>query len=95
MSAKWNKWDWDYVWHFVGGAAVIFIIGVIPLSLISVLPSSSLVLSLLVLCVSIFGIVREFGQHNWGALTAHQWLEGVLWGIGALSAALIALSFQL
>ena len=89
MGKPWNTWDWDYLWHLLGGAGITapFIYTVVawgwpPWILIPV-----------ALTVTILGIAREGQQHDWEPLTAHQWLEGALWGSGSVVTALCGLPF--
>jgi hypothetical protein len=91
VGAKWNEWDWDYVWHDLGGIGITALVVV----LMVFVSGSWWVPLLMVPILTIGGVIREFKQHAWHALTAHQWLEGVLWGVGALKAALLGLIFLL
>ncbi len=89
MSAPWNKWDWDYLWHFLLGAvATGAIVGLM------VVAKGPQWLPFLMIPLLLFGgVLREQHQHEDqdGYLTAHQWLEGVLWGAGGLIPALVGL----
>jgi hypothetical protein len=76
MGAKWNEWDWDYVWHFLGG----FAINLVPMFVFKSWP----ILVVTAILITALGILREHVQHDWEKLSAHQWLEGVLWGGGAM-----------
>jgi hypothetical protein len=89
MGAPWNVWDWDYLWHFLLGAvASAAIVG-----LMVVAEGPSWVPFLMVPLLLFGGVLREQQQHEDqdGYLTAHQWLEGVLWGVGGLIPALVGL----
>lgn len=98
-SAPWNKWDWDYLWHFLGGLAINYILVVIPLTIIKEaitiswgVPSFPLMWGvplIVILVITFAGYIREKSQHEWERLTAHQWLEALLWGAGAFIAALL------
>ena len=101
MSAPWNEWDWDYFWHLLGGIGMnAAVIGALVLS--AYLANAGVPFSfawwipfVMLIPVFAFGIIREFKQHSRDRLTAHQWLEGVLWGAGALLAAIVGLVFLL
>jgi hypothetical protein len=97
MSAPWNEWDWDYLWHALLGAAINSI-DIVPIALLGwpswmPVPAWS-VAFLMVPFITAGGIIREKTQRK-DPLTAHQWLEGVLWGAGGLVAALVGLPFLL
>jgi hypothetical protein len=87
MGAAWNEWDFDYLWHFLGGAAI----NAVCVVLIAVFGGSCLVPFLTAILLLVLGVVRELIQHNWEALSAHQWLEGVLWFVGGITAAGVGL----
>jgi hypothetical protein len=87
MSAPWNEWDWDYVVHAAVGAAITAATAVglhftpFPRWLVVVLVLSTIPIT------TGGGILREKIQHHFDRLTAHQWLEGVLFGVGSTVAA--------
>jgi hypothetical protein len=66
------RWDWDYLWHVLGGAAI-----TVALIALGLKPAA------VVYCVAIGGVAREMLQHG-GRLTLHRWIEGLGWGVGAL-----------
>ena len=93
MSAPWNRWDWDYLWHFLAGlGSTAGIVGLVQIT--NAAPWLPLLMIPLLL---VGGVVRELSQHewSWSEMTGHRWLEGVLWGIGGLVAAGVGLVFLL
>ena len=81
MGAPWYEWDWDYVWHFLGG----LVIEAPPLAAVILLNASILWIPVGIIGLAFFGIAREMYQHDID-LTAHQWLEAMLWPVGGLVA---------
>jgi hypothetical protein len=96
MGAEWNKWDWDYVWHALGGLAINGLLVVLPLAFFShVIAHAWAIPFAVMLLVTAGGFVREKIQHDWESLSAHQFLEGALWGVGALVSASLGLIWLL
>ena len=95
MRQPWNEWDWDYLVHYVIGLGGTAILAILPLALLPSFPFNWIVpFAMIPVMLTIF-IPREKKQHEDTPLTAHQWLEALLPGVGALSAALIGLIFLL
>ena len=105
MSASIWKWDWDYVWHDLIGLAITGLLVVLPLVVANgpaaaawgtpTVPAAWAIPFGMVPLLTLGGCVREKFQHPMEPLTPHQWLEGVLWGVGALKAALLGLIWLL
>ena len=105
MSASVWKWDWDYVWHDLGGIGINGLLVVLPLAFLSgpaaaawgtpTVPLAWLIPFGMVPLLTVGGLLRECVQHHWEPLTPHQILEGVLWGVGSLKAALVGLIWLL
>lgn len=84
MSAPLWKWDWDYLWHFLGGLAITVVVLVL-LELFAPIPSWLVVVlgGVSTVLLAVIGWVREKSQHEWNDLTPHQVAEAVLWPIGS------------
>ena len=100
MSASIWSWDWDYVIHDAIGLAITgLLVGVLvfqngPAAAAWGTPTVPLAWAIPFLMVPILtggGLLREQIQHRFEPLTPHQILEGVLFGVGALKAALLGL----
>jgi len=88
-TQPWNQWDWDYLWHVLGGVGING--AVVALAIFTSVPWG--VAFWTVTVVAWGGVMREGAQHDWDPLTAHQWLEGLAWGLGALVVALAGIPF--
>ncbi len=79
------SWDWDYLLHWLGGAAIQTIClasGATSLGVLQGLGVGLVVVALL----AAFGISREAMQHvrREGPWNRHIWIEALTWPLGGL-----------
>ena len=87
------SWDFDYLWHFLGGFAIDAASSWPP----ALLGGPTWIGFPVVLALGLFGYARELWQH-WDdpdrpRLTLHRHIEAAAWPLGGLVAALVALAF--